>query len=105
VQAFVGSLLGIKPLVEVYAGEVLLRERIRTQKRALSRLVELVVETGPVARAIVLHADTPHRAEQVAGRLQAAFPGWPRQITEAGVTISTHAGPGAVGVAFLPAGS
>jgi DegV family protein with EDD domain len=102
VQAFVGSLLRIKPVVEVYDGEVLLLERIRSRQRSLHRLLDLVVERGPVARAVVLHANAPDLAEQFADRLQQAFPTWTRQVSEAGVTISTHAGPGAIGVAYLP---
>jgi DegV family protein with EDD domain len=97
--AIIGTLLNIKPMVAVRAGEVKLLDRARSWKRALDRLVELVESLGPLERAIVLEANAPAAAEQVADRLQALRPDWKRLIGQAGVTIASHAGPGAVGVA------
>ncbi len=105
-QAMLGTLLHIKPIISVRLGQVQLLERTRTLERSLDRLVEQVRALGPLERAIVLYANTPDRAERVADRLQALglFPGGERLIGQAGVTIASHAGPGAVGVACITAG-
>jgi DegV family protein with EDD domain len=101
VRAMVGTLLRIKPIIEIRAGEVRLVERARTRARSLSRLMDLIQALGPLERAIILHTDAPELAEQVADMLQAIAPDWERLIGQAGVTIASHAGPGAVGVACV----
>ncbi len=105
VRAMLGTLLHVKPILAVRHSEVQLLERARTLERSLGRLVERVQALGPLERAIVLYANTPDRAELVADRLQALgiFPGGERLISQAGVTIASHAGPGAVGIACITA--
>jgi DegV family protein with EDD domain len=103
VQAMIGTLLKIKPIINVRQGEVNLLERSRTWKRALDQLMEMVQALGPLERAIVLHANAPDRAELVADRLQAVVPEWERLVGQAGVTIASHVGPGAIGIACVTA--
>ena len=103
VQAMIGTLLRIKPIIEIRMGEVGLVERARTLERSLGRLLDLIEAFGPLERAIVLHTNVPERAERVADRLQAIAPGWERLVGQAGVTIASHAGPGAVGIACVAA--
>jgi DegV family protein with EDD domain len=101
VRAMVGALLRIKPIIEVYGGDVRLVERGRTWKRSLDQLMERVQALGPLERAIVLHANAPEMAEHVADRLKIMAPEWDRLVGQAGVTIASHAGPGAVGLACV----
>ena len=103
IQAVVGTLLRIKPIVEVRMGEINLVERARTLGRSLGRLLVLVQELGPLERAIVLHTNAPNLASSFADELQRVNPDWKRLIEQAGVTIASHAGPGAVGVACVTA--
>lgn len=101
IRAMIGTLLRVKPIIEVRQGEVKLLERARTLQRSLGRLVERVQALGPLERAIILHTDAPDLAQSVADRLQAAEPGWDLPIHQAGVTIASHVGPGAVGIACV----
>jgi DegV family protein with EDD domain len=101
VQAMVGTLLRIKPIVEIRHGEVRLAERARTLQRSLQRLLQRIEALGPLERAIILHANAPERGERVADWLQTIAPGWERLIGPAGVTVASHAGPGAVGIACV----
>ena len=101
IRALVGTLLRIKPIIEIRTGEVNLAERARTLKRSLERLLALVQELGPLERAIVLHTNAPDLASGFADQLQQVHPQWKRRIEQAGVTIASHAGPGAVGVACV----
>ena len=103
IRAMVGTLLRIKPIVEVRMGEINLVERARTLGRSLGRLLVLVQELGPLERAIVLHTNAPNLASSFADELQRVNPDWKRLIEQAGVTIASHAGPGAVGVACVTA--
>lgn len=103
VQAMIGALMRIKPIVQVWRGEVSLLERTRTRARSLTRLVELAQGLGTLERVIVLHTQAARRAESLADQLQALDPAWVRLIGPAGVTIASHAGPGAVGIACVTA--
>jgi DegV family protein with EDD domain len=103
VQAMVGTLLRIKPIIEVHLGEIRLLERARTLGRSLGRLLTRVQALGPLERAIVLHTNAPDLASGFADELYRVDPGWERLIEQAGVTIASHAGPGAVGVACVTA--
>ena len=103
IRAMVGTLLRIKPIVEVRMGEINLVERARTLGRSLGRLLVLVQDLGPLERAIVLHTNAPNLATSFADELQRVNPDWKRLIEPAGVTIASHAGPGAVGVACVTA--
>jgi len=101
--AVIGTLLRVKPIIEVYLGSVELLERTRTTERSLNRLIERIQALGQLERAIVLHANAPSLAERLAERLQVILPRWEPLIAQAGVTIASHAGPGAVGVALVTA--
>jgi DegV family protein with EDD domain len=101
IQATLGTLLRIKPIIQVRDGEVALVERARTFRRSVARLLESVRALGVLERALVLHADAPAWAGRVADQLEEIIPDWERLITPAGVTIASHAGPGAVGVACV----
>lgn len=100
-QAMIGAVLRVKPIVEVRAGEVVLVERSRTQKRSLVQLMTLIRALGSLERAIILHTDAAELAERVADELQAIDPGWERLIGHAGVAIASHVGPGGVAIACV----
>ena len=101
VKAMIGTLLRIKPIIDVRGGQVILAERSRTQRRAINQLMTRIQALGSLERAIVLHTDAPGLAEQVADRLQDIAPDWQRRVGPAGVTIASHVGPGAVAIACI----
>ncbi len=102
-QAWLGALLNVKPIIEIRDGEVRPVERVRTRGRALRRLVELVAETGPAEEMAVIQVNAPDVAEQLRQMLGELHPLDRILITEAGPVLATHAGPGAVGVAWVVA--
>jgi DegV family protein with EDD domain len=101
VEALVGSLLSIKPLVMLKDGQVSLLEKVRTKAKALERLVQATVALGPLQEIAVMHANAPREAEQVANMLAALPLHIQALVAEAGTVMSTHAGPGAVGLACV----
>lgn len=100
-RAFLGSLLGIKPILEVRDGEVLPRERVRTWKRAVERLAELTLAWRPLAHVAIIHATAPEAAESLRARLAPHLDGRELLVRPIGPVLGTHIGPGALGVATL----
>jgi len=103
-QAFVGSLLKIKPLLHVEDGKLIPLEKIRGSKKVLSRMVELMEERGTdfTNQTIgISHADDLKRAEQLAGMIKEKFGANDILIEMIGSVIGAHVGPGTLSVFFL----
>jgi DegV family protein with EDD domain len=101
--AALGTLLNIKPLVEVRDSAVLPLERVRTRQRSIQRLIELVAELGPLEELAVLHTNAPQEAQRLAEEISFLHSLERILIAEAGVIIGTHAGPNGLGVACMVA--
>jgi DegV family protein with EDD domain len=101
--AALGTLLNIKPLVEVRDSAVLPLERVRTRRRSIQRLIELVAELGPLEELAVLHTNARQEAQRLAEEISFLHPLERILIAEAGVIIGTHAGPNGLGVACIVA--
>lgn len=101
-SALVGSLLAIKPVIEVRDGVVEQESRQRTRVKSLRYLADKVKAAQPVARLAAFGADAGD-FDQFLGMLADVRTEQPLLIGDIGPVIGTHAGPGAVGVAWLPA--
>lgn len=104
-QAMFGSLLSIKPIINIENGKLQAIDKVRTREKALARLQELVeaeVPPGEKIHAAVIHTNAPDRGQQVADRLRARYECVELYVAEAGPAIATHAGPGVVGVCWYP---
>ncbi len=101
--ALIGSVLQIKPILELKAGRIEALEKVRTHHLALARLRELVSERcprSPEAHLCVMHADDEREAQNLARDLQADVGVDVIPIYHLGAAITTHAGPGALAVGF-----
>ena len=100
-SALVGSVLRVKPVLTIQDGQVAPLERVRTQERALARVIELASSMESPVCALVGHAAAPEAARRVARALE------PRAesliVAPLGPVVGTHAGPGTVGVGCYPA--
>jgi len=98
-QQLVGSALAIKPILSIVEGVLVPVERVRTWKKAIARAGDLITPTP--SDVIVLHSDNFADAQSVAAGLSLTYPEATMEITFVGATITTYAGPGAIGVAAL----
>lgn len=103
-QAFVGSLLHVKPILTLQEGEVHPLERQRNRERAIRRIVELAREHGPVERLAVAYSTEPAWAADLSGRLSDLLPAEEIITSRFGPAIGTYVGPGALGLAYTAAG-
>ncbi|MEO8633110.1 MAG: DegV family protein [Chloroflexota bacterium] len=102
-QALFGSLLKMKPILEVANGIVHPADRVRTREKAVERMKELVasrVPEGARIHACTLHTNTPERARDVADWVQQRYHCVEHWIAEAGPVIGARAGPGVVGLCW-----
>jgi DegV family protein with EDD domain len=98
-QSMLGSLLSIKPLIEVRNGVVEPNGKQRTRSRALDHLVKLVTEEADnIERLAVLHAAcddvdalVDRRTPLVDGEIL---------VGQIGPVVGAHAGIGTIGVTF-----
>lgn len=103
-QRFLGSALNIKPILEVRGGRIEAVERVRTRKKSLLRLIELVSERigdrQPV-RLASLHANAHDDAMEVFEEARTQLKIVESVFSEVSPVVGTHAGPGTVGLAFM----
>jgi DegV family protein with EDD domain len=103
-RAFLGNLLGIKPILGVVDGEVTPVDRVRGGRAAQPRLIELFRERLDPARPVVVsvaHAKAPVWADRLCELLQKSFDVTELIVAEMGPVVGTHAGPGTVGAAIF----
>lgn len=106
--AFLGTMLNLKPLLELRDGRIEAVERVRTFNKTVDRLLDLVEaklknEKGPI-RLAVIHANEAEKAEKLLHRASHRFS--KTVVTDAVITpvspvLGTHTGPGALGLAFM----
>ena len=99
-QAFMGSLLRIKPLLTIRDGEAHPLERARTRAKGVDRMCELVQAEMPLKDLAVVYTTTPDEALALAQRLQSHLPQGEVILSQVGPVVGTYLGPGVLGVAF-----
>ena len=102
--ALLGTALSVKPILHVADGSIVLREKVRTASRGLTRLAELCVEAagdGLVDMA-VHHLGAADRAAELSERLREQLPSVRRLlVSELGAAVGAHVGPGVVGAVIV----
>ena len=102
--AVLGSLLSIKPLIELKNGEVKPIGAVRATGQANERMSRLLLEGNPLERLAILHTGAEARAREFLNALmQEASQSVPRDILMVNVTtvIGTHVGPNGLGFAAV----
>ncbi|HEV7464727.1 MAG TPA: DegV family protein [Candidatus Dormibacteraeota bacterium] len=102
-RALLGSVLNIKPVLQVAGGRIEAHDRVRTYQRALDRIASEVIaatgETGRRARVVLGHADRLADCRGLADRVRDHCESEP-DIIEIGPIVGCHAGPGTIGLSF-----
>jgi DegV family protein with EDD domain len=103
-QAFMGTMLNIKPVLELRDGRIEPIERVRTKSKATERMLELVIAQiagrTPV-RLATLHANAEVEAKALLHLAAAQLNPIEQIFAAVSPAIGTHAGPGTVGLAFM----
>lgn len=103
-QALIGSLLSIKPVIELRNGVVEAESKQRTRSKSFRYLVDKVREQGAVENLAVMHGEAPD-IDEFLDMLAAVHPREQTTLSDVGAVIGAHAGPRVIGVTFqLPDG-
>ncbi|WP_045512362.1 DegV family protein [Bacillus amyloliquefaciens] len=102
-QAFIGGLLKVKPILHFDNKLIVPFEKIRTRKKAISRIFELFAEDaskGIPMRAAVIHANREEEAAEIIQELSGKYPHVEFYNSYFGAVIGTHLGEGAIGIGW-----
>lgn len=107
-SGFIGTVLSICPLLNVdYEGRLIPREKIRTKKKVIERIVEQMEQNAQdglqyTGKCFISQSACMHDARAVADLIESRFPNLDGkvQIFPIGATIGSHTGPGTVALFF-----
>ncbi|ENQ3105958.1 DegV family protein [Bacillus cereus] len=102
-QAFIGSLLQVKPVLYFRDKIIIPFEKIRTRKKALKRIVEIFDEQaskGIPMEAVVVHANREEEAKELERELKELYPHVEFRISYFGPVIGTHLGEGSLALGW-----
>jgi DegV family protein with EDD domain len=99
-QALLGSLLSIKPILDISSGKVEEAGKARTRKKALEVLRDKVADAGTIEHLCVTHGFAPD-AEDMLALLDPLFPRDGIRVGHIGPVIGTHGGPRVLGITWL----
>ena len=103
--AILGNLLSIRPILYFNdAGVIEVFEKIRTEKKAIKRLIEVVEEKSASAsyQVMVTHGNAEEKAESLRQQLIEAGIADDIPLATFGSVIGTHLGEGSVALAYIP---
>ena len=102
-QALIGSLLQVKPVLHFVDKVIVPFEKIRTRKKALKRIADLLGEdaaSGLPYRAVIIHAKREKEAKEWQAELETRFPNVEFDLSYFGPVIGTHLGEGSMGMGW-----
>ena len=101
---YLGSALNIKPILEVRGGRVEPVERVRTRKKSLQRILEMVEERVSGQETVhlaALHANVPDEAKELLSQAISRINPVESIFSTISPVVGTHTGPGTIGLAYL----
>lgn len=102
-QRLVGSLLSMKPLLHLEEGRIEPLARIRTKRKAIEKLLDVVAtetEGKGKLHASVIHAAAPEDAEKFKAQVIERLEPVELIISQLSPVVGTHTGPGLVGMGY-----
>ena len=103
--AILGNLLSIKPILYFNdQGVIEVYEKVRTEKKATKRLIEIIKEATASGqyRVIVIHGNASEKAEELRQHLLESGVGTDISLATFGSVIGTHLGAGSIALGYIP---
>jgi DegV family protein with EDD domain len=100
VQALLGSVLNIKPMLTVKEGVLEPTGRVRSRAKGIDVLVDYVKNTPEIQDLAVIYNTTLEEAKSLAKRLEAIWAKGKIQLARLGPALGVHTGPGILFIAL-----
>ncbi|HZK10417.1 MAG TPA: DegV family protein [Clostridia bacterium] len=97
-QAFMGTILNVKPILKVVNGVIEPVAKVRGKKKAIETIIGSIPEE--VKTVYIPHIFNEEEALEIKSTLENRFPNARLEITEIGPVVGGHLGPKVVGVCF-----
>jgi DegV family protein with EDD domain len=106
-QFLIGSALKIKPILELKDGKLETYEKVRTEKKAEQRMLDIFTNTlnsnPSIKELILLYGRYPDVANAWKEKLQEQYPNLTIHTCPLGAVIGVHAGANTIGISWLKA--
>jgi fatty acid-binding protein DegV len=100
-QSSLASLLNVKPIVLLEDGIVDVVEKVRTRRRAVDRLIELMAErvgTSWEVNLAAIHADVPKEGQELLEQAKSFFNYREAFLANLTTSLLVHLGPATLGL-------
>lgn len=103
-SALLANLLKIKPILSIENGQAVIKEKIRTEKKARAWLINKLEESlneFNVSKVSVVHADVEEEAKELLKILNEKYPDLETEIMMFIPVVGVHAGVGTLGLSWV----
>ncbi|SCS30326.1 fatty acid kinase binding subunit FakB1 [Staphylococcus caeli] len=103
-QAWIGTMLKMKPVLKFDNGKIVPDEKVRTKKRALRKMIEKVineVKDLETATLFVIEGDIAEDSDWVQQELEANYPQYNVYRSSFGPVVAAHLGSGGIGLGYF----
>jgi len=97
-QAFLGTMLNIKPLLIMEDGDIIPLEKVRTRASAIEKLSDFVGEFADIEQVVILRSPLGNGTDQLMEHLNLILPDHTFPVIEYDAVLACHLGPDAMGV-------
>ena len=99
-SAMLGTVLDLKPILRLTAGDISPLERTRTRRRAIHDMISYVKRQDGIRRICAVYTGRPDEARNLLREFDLLVPRDGMFVTTLGPTMASHAGPGVIGFVF-----
>lgn len=100
VQALIGSVLNVKPMLTIKNGELVPAGRVRSRAKGTDILFDFVKNAVDIQDLAVVYSTTPDEAQALIERIGSIFPEERIRLARLGPALGVHAGPGILFIAL-----
>ncbi|MGO8872895.1 MAG: DegV family protein [Acidimicrobiales bacterium] len=103
-KAMIGSMLSIKPVIDISSGVVQEAGKPRTRKKAMRMLYEHMIGAGPIKHLAVMHGGAPD-IDEFLDLIAPRFPRGSFRLGQLGAIVGAHGGAEVIGVSWIASGA
>lgn len=103
-QRLIANLLNIKPILSIETEGAKIREKVRTEKRAIHYIVDLLREdlkVSKVSKIVVIHANDEDNARKLENTINEQFDSVPTERMMLVPVAGVHTGVGTIGISWV----